>query len=46
VLACCWNESGNRVFSAGGDNKAIFWDLATNSKSVVAEHDAPIKTVN
>jgi mRNA export factor len=46
VLACCWNDDGSKVFSAGCDNRAIYWDLASNTKNVVAEHDAPIKVVN
>ncbi|GAB5369285.1 hypothetical protein AAMO2058_001392000 [Amorphochlora amoebiformis] len=43
VLSTC--SSGSRVFSAGCDQKAIMWDIPTNTKTVVGKHDAPIKVV-
>ena len=43
VLCSDWSHDGSAVFSGGCDNKAQKWDLATNTPTQVAQHDAPIK---
>mmetsp|Transcript_21786 Transcript_21786/g.53937 ORF Transcript_21786/g.53937 Transcript_21786/m.53937 type:complete len:357 (-) Transcript_21786:114-1184(-) len=43
VLCSAWNADGTAVFSAGCDNMAKKWDLATNQPTQVAKHDAPIR---
>ena len=43
VLCSAWNGDGSAVFSAGCDNLAKKWDLATNQPTQVAQHDAPIR---
>ena len=43
VLCSDWSHDGTAVFSGGCDNKAQKWDLATNTPTQVAQHDAPIK---
>lgn len=46
ILSCCWHTDGSKVFTAGADNQAKVWDLASNQSVVCAQHDAPIKTVH
>jgi len=46
ILSCCWHADGSKVFTAGGDNEAKIWDLASNQAVTCAKHDAPIKTVH
>ncbi|XP_065667536.1 mRNA export factor RAE1 [Hydra vulgaris] len=46
ILSCCWHADGTKLFSAGADNQAKIWDLASNQAVVCAQHDAPIKTVH
>lgn len=46
ILSCCWHADGSKVFTAGADNQAKMWDLASNQSVVCAQHDAPIKTVH
>ena len=43
VLCSDWSHDGTAVFSGGCDNKAQKWDLATNTPTQVAQHDAPIR---
>jgi len=43
VLCSAWSSDGSKVFSAGCDNEAKIWDLASNSQQTVAKHDAPIR---
>lgn len=43
VLCSDWSHDGSAVFSAGCDNQAKKWDLATNQPSQVAQHDGPIR---
>jgi mRNA export factor len=45
VLSCCWSDDGNRVFTGACDNKSFLWDLTSNQKNQVAEHERPIKFV-
>jgi len=46
ILSCCWHADGTKVYTAGADNQAKMWDLASNQAVVCAQHDAPIKTVH
>lgn len=39
TLCCDWETSGNTSFVGGADNKAYMWDLATNQKKQVGQHD-------
>ena len=46
ILSCCWHNDGSKVFTAGGDNEAKIWDLASNQAITCAKHEAPIKTIH
>lgn len=46
VLCCCWHSDGTKVFTGSCDKTAKLWDLQSNQVIAVAQHDAPIKTVN
>eukprot|EP00916_Digyalum_oweni_P019775 GHVL01033014.1.p1 GENE.GHVL01033014.1~~GHVL01033014.1.p1 ORF type:complete len:185 (-),score=25.73 GHVL01033014.1:874-1428(-) len=43
LLHSCFNTAGSSLFSCGCDNKAWMWNLQTQQKQQVAQHDAPIK---
>lgn len=42
----CVIQDGTKIFTASADKTAKLWDLATNQATQIAQHDAPIKTVN
>ncbi|XP_065184420.1 mRNA export factor RAE1-like [Sycon ciliatum] len=44
VLDCGWHSDGTKVFTASCDKTAKLWDLASNQATVVAQHEAPIRT--
>jgi len=46
ALCCCWSDDGTKVFSGGCDNKAFCWDLASNTKVQVGQHDNAIKYIH
>ncbi|XP_050402940.1 mRNA export factor [Patella vulgata] len=46
VLDVDWSDDGTKVFTASCDKTAKMWDLNSNQCTQVAQHDAPIKTVN
>lgn len=46
VLDVSWSDDGTKVFTASADKTAKMWDLAANQLVQVAQHDAPVKTVN
>ncbi|XP_065842955.1 mRNA export factor-like [Oscarella lobularis] len=46
VLCSCWHADGTKVFTGSCDKMAKLWDLNSNQSIAVAQHDAPIKTVN
>uniref|UniRef100_A0A6B2LAI3 Uncharacterized protein n=1 Tax=Arcella intermedia TaxID=1963864 RepID=A0A6B2LAI3_9EUKA len=46
VLSCCWSDDGMKVFSGGCDQKAFCWDLTSNNKIQLGQHDAPIKFIH
>jgi len=47
LVASSWdNKDGTKVFTAGADNQAKVWDLASNQSIQCAQHEAPIKTVH
>jgi len=45
VLCTVWSGDGQRVFSAGCDNKAKMWPLAGGNPIQIAQHNAPIKSI-
>eukprot|EP00186_Timspurckia_oligopyrenoides_P004301 CAMPEP_0182449732 /NCGR_PEP_ID=MMETSP1172-20130603/36316_1 /TAXON_ID=708627 /ORGANISM="Timspurckia oligopyrenoides, Strain CCMP3278" /LENGTH=318 /DNA_ID=CAMNT_0024647099 /DNA_START=54 /DNA_END=1007 /DNA_ORIENTATION=- len=45
VLSVAWSTDGSAIFSAGCDKTAKMWSPATNQQQLVAQHDAPIKSV-
>lgn len=45
VLSCCWNTSGDAVFSAGCDNQVKMWNLQQNQFQQIGSHQAPIRCV-
>ncbi|KAL7648722.1 UNVERIFIED_CONTAM: hypothetical protein RMT77_000629 [Armadillidium vulgare] len=46
VLDVAWQDDGGKVFIASADKTVHCWDLASNQKMQVAQHDAPVKTVH
>lgn len=46
ALSACWAADGTKLFSAGADNTAQMWDLASNQFVQVGAHEAPIKTIH
>ena len=46
VLACCWDKSGNHIFSAGCDNNINIWNIGKpsqeNSFTKLGEHESSI----
>jgi len=45
VLCSHWSGDGTKIFSGGCDSKAKCFNLHSNQSSVVAQHNAPIKSV-
>ena len=39
-------QDGSKVFTGSCDKTAKMWDLNSNQAMQVAQHDAPVKTVN
>ena len=46
VLGCCWHTDGTKVFTADCDKQGKMWDLASNTVTQVAAHDAPVKSIH
>lgn len=46
VLCVDWSADGAQVVSAGTDNLAKLWNLATNQEITVGQHQAPIKSIH
>ena len=42
-LSACFSPSGDSVYYGGCDNKAFVWNLATQQKTQVGAHTAPIR---
>ncbi|KAN0065812.1 RNA export factor gle2 [Thecaphora frezii] len=45
VLDVCWSGDGAKVISVGADKVARCFDMNTNTPTVVAQHDQPIRCV-
>lgn len=43
VLACAFNEDGERIFTGGCEKQVKIWQVATGQSTVLGQHDAPIK---
>ena len=46
VLCVDWSADGAQVVSAGTDNLAKLWNLATNQEITIGQHQAPIKSIH
>ncbi|KAK3871310.1 hypothetical protein Pcinc_023536 [Petrolisthes cinctipes] len=46
VMDVAWHDDGSKVFMASADKTVHCWDLGSNQKMQVAQHDAPVKTVH
>ena len=47
VLCCCWDSSGNAVFSGGCDHTVRLWRVKENgSWTTLGTHSAPISGVH
>ncbi len=45
VLDVAWSADGQAVFSASADKTGKMWNLATNTQTTIAAHDAPIRHI-
>ncbi|RKP33673.1 WD40-repeat-containing domain protein [Dimargaris cristalligena] len=45
VLCSAWSNDGTKVFSGGADNTGRMYDIGSGQSSVIAKHDAPIKSM-
>ncbi|KAL7422942.1 RNA export factor gle2 [Cryptotrichosporon argae] len=45
ILDICWSKDGQFLFTAGCDNAAYQWEVASQSKRKVGQHDQPIRAI-
>jgi len=45
ILNCCYDHSGNNIFSAGCDNMIKIWNPQQNAFTNLGQHQAPVRCI-